>query len=151
MPYNVYQGDNLIAEKIDTKAHTVEGLSPNTEYAFSVSEVIGDTESDKADVDVTTEYSPVESVSVSPKTNNLNVDATRQLNVTVEPSTAPQNVTWSSSDDEVATVSDGLVTAIGSGTATITATAGDVSDTATVNVTVPEPDPEPDPPEDGEG
>lgn len=46
MGYNVYQGDKLIAENIEEKEYTVEGLTPNTEYSFSVSEVIGDEESE---------------------------------------------------------------------------------------------------------
>lgn len=141
MAYNVYQGDELIAEGIETKEHTVTGLTPNTEYSFSVSEVIGDDESEKSDpVTITTKYSDVESVAVSPKTNNLTVGATRDLSAAVTPSTAKQSVNWSSSNADVATVSDGTVTAISSGTATITATSTekpDVTDTATVNVTQP--------------
>lgn len=142
--YNVYQNDELIAEGIEDKEYTVTGLTPNTEYSFSVSEVIGDKESKKSDpVTITTKYSDVESVTISPKTNNLEVDATRQLSATVEPSTAKQDVTWSSDNDEVATVNaSGLVTAIAEGMATITVTADGESDTATVNVTEPDPDPE---------
>lgn len=137
MAYNVYQDDEKIATT-DDKEYEVTGLTPNTEYSFSVSEVIGDNESDKATVTVTTKYSDVESVSVSPKTNNLEVDDTRQLNVTVEPSTAKQDVTYASDDDEVATVnSSGLVTAIAEGEATIMASVDGKSDTATVNVTEP--------------
>ena len=46
-----------------------------------------------------------------------------------------QTVTWSSSNDAVATIAgSGLVTAEGNGTATITATAGTASGTATVTV-----------------
>lgn len=148
MSYNVYKDDELIAKDIENKEHTVEGLEPNTEYSFSVSEIIGDSESDKSDsVTVTTKSSDVESVTVTPKTNNLEVDGTRDLKVTVEPSTAKQDVTYESNDDKVATVnSSGLVTAIAEGEATITVTAEDETDTATVNVTEPE-EPEPDPEE----
>lgn len=144
MAYNVYQDDELIAEGIEAKGHTVEGLTPNTEYSFSVSEVISDKESEKSDpVVITTDYSDVESVTVAPKTNNLEVDDTRQLNETVEPSTAKQDVSWSSDDEAIATVNaSGLVTAISEGTATITVTAEGQSDTSTINVTPPEPDPE---------
>ena len=47
------------------------------------------------------------------------------LTATVEPDYATdQTVTWSTSDASVATVADGLVTAIAEGTATISATAG---------------------------
>lgn len=139
MTYNVYQDDELIAEGVEDKEYTVEGLTPNTEYSFSVTEVVGDNESDKSEpITVTTKYSDVESVTVSPKTNNLDVGATRKLNATVEPSTAKQDVTWSSDSEEIATVgSDGTVTAIAEGEATITVTAEGKTDTATVTVTVP--------------
>ena len=139
MAYNVYQGDELIAEGIEGKEYTVEGLEPNTEYSFSVSEVIGDKESERSEsVTITTDYSEVSSVTVSPKTNNLEVGATRNLNATVEPSTARQDVTWSTSDESVATVDNGTVTAVSAGEATITASAGNQTDTATVNVTEPD-------------
>ncbi|MBO1005611.1 Ig-like domain-containing protein [Pseudogracilibacillus auburnensis] len=139
MAYSVYQGDELIATTED-KEYEVTGLMPNTEYSFSVSEVIGDKESERSEpVTITTNYSDVESVTVSPKTNNLEVGATRQLNVTVEPSTAKQDVTWSSSDDVVASVdTNGLVTANSEGTVTITVNTEGIADTATVNVTLPD-------------
>src|SRR5699024_3213471 len=138
MAYNIYQDDEKIATT-EEKEYTVEDLKPNTEYSFSVSEVIGENESEKSDpITVTTKYSDVESVTVSPKTNNLDVSATRKLNAAVEPSTAKQDVTWSSDNEEVATVdSDGTVTAIAEGEATITVTSEGKTDTATVNVSEP--------------
>ncbi|MDY0396782.1 Ig domain-containing protein [Virgibacillus halophilus] len=143
MAYNVYQGDELIAEGIEDKEYAVEGLTPNTDYSFSISEVIGKQESEKSDpVTVTTKHSDVESVVVSPKTNNLEVGRTRTLRATVTPDTAKQDVTWSSDNDEVATVDNGTVTAVGEGTATITATAEGKTDTSTVNVTESESGPE---------
>lgn len=151
MAYNVYQDDELIVTTED-KEYEVTGLTPNTEYSFSISEVIGDKESEKSDpVIITTKYSDVESVTISPKTNNLEVDGTRQLNATVEPSTAKQDVIYASDNDDVATVNaSGLVTAVSEGTAIITVTAEGKSDTASVNVTEPEPEPDPDP-EEGDG
>ena len=81
-------------------------------------------------------------VTIAPKTNNLEVGGTRQLNATIEPSNADnQSVTFASDDEGVATVSDtGLVTAVGVGTTTVTVTTDDGSftDTATINVTEPE-------------
>jgi surface protein len=46
-----------------------------------------------------------------------------------------QTVAWSTSDPAVATVSDGLVTAVGTGTSAITATSGSASATASATVT----------------
>lgn len=145
MAYNVYKENELIAENIEKQEYTVEGLDPDTEYSFSVSEVIGDKESEKATVNVKTKPIKVDSVTVSPKSNNLEVGKTRQLNVTIEPSNATnQDTSYTSSDDGIATVNnDGLVTAIGEGEATITVMADGKSDTATVNVTEPEPEPDP--------
>lgn len=145
MAFNVYKGNELIAEKINEKEYTVEGLEPNTEHSFSVSEVIGDKESEKATLSVKTLPIKVDSVAVTPKINNLETGATRQLNVAIEPSNATnQDVKYTSNDAAIASVSgSGLVTAISEGTATITVTADGKTDTATVNVTNPEPvDPE---------
>lgn len=142
MTYNIYQDDELIKENVKEKEYTVEGLTPNTEYSFSVSEVIGENESEKSEtITVTTKYSDVTSVEVTPKTNKLDVEATRQLNTTVKPSTAKQDVTYTSNADEIATVSaNGLVTAVSEGEATITVMADGKTDAATVNVKEPEPE-----------
>ena len=82
----------------------------------------------------------VTGVSLNSNSETLEVNQTVQLTATVSPSDADnQNVTWSSSNNSVATVTDGLVTAIGAGTATITVTTEDGNKTATctVNVTTP--------------
>lgn len=65
------------------------------------------------------------------------VDSTSQFTATTNGGTVVTNqATWSSSDEEVATVSStGLVTRVAAGTATITATYAGVSGTRTVTVT----------------
>ena len=85
----------------------------------------------------------VTGVTLSPTEASLIVGETTTLTPTVAPATATDmTVTWTTSDDAVATVSDGVVTAVGAGTATITVTAtngtADTSDdkTATCTVTV---------------
>lgn len=80
----------------------------------------------------------VTSVSVSPATLTMELNATSQLTKTISPSNATnQNVTWTSSNTSVATVSTtGLVTAIGAGTATITVKTVDGAKTAVATITV---------------
>ena len=65
-----------------------------------------------------------------------------QLDATVLPEDATdKSLTWSSGNPNVATVENGLVTAVGEGTTTITATANDGSGkSATANVHVTEPE-----------
>lgn len=75
----------------------------------------------------------------------LEVAAEETLIVTKTPEDGEGEITWSSSDEEVATVVNGKVTAIKAGTATITASAGEnITDTCEVTVTDSE-DPDPDP------
>jgi hypothetical protein len=73
----------------------------------------------------------------------LAVDSTFRLVATVYPEVAPnKNVLWTSSNEAVATVADGLVTGTGEGSATITVTTEDGGHTATCIVTVFEETPE---------
>lgn len=68
----------------------------------------------------------VTGVKVTPANLTLVIGETSKLDATVEPADATdKTVTRSTSDASVATVADGLVTAIAEGTATISATAGD--------------------------
>lgn len=69
---------------------------------------------------------------------SLKPGSSATLYANVSPSDAPnRNVTWSSSNTSVATVSNGVVKAVGAGTATITCTsAADSSKKATCTITV---------------
>ena len=82
----------------------------------------------------------VSSVSLDEKTASLKVNETKKLTATVLPENATnKNVTWSSSDAAVATVSaDGTVTAVAAGTADITVTTVDGAKTDKCVVTVTE-------------
>ena len=84
-------------------------------------------------------YQMATGVSLNNTSATLNTGQTLQLTATVTPSTAMnKNVTWKSSNTNVATVSSsGLVTAKGPGTATITVTTADGSNkSATCTITV---------------
>jgi uncharacterized protein YjdB len=79
----------------------------------------------------------VTGVSLDQTELSLTVDATGQLTSTVLPDNADNKaVVWTSSNEGVATVADGLVTAIAAGAATITVTTEDGEFTATCAVTV---------------
>jgi uncharacterized protein YjdB len=78
---------------------------------------------------------PVESVELSKAELTLVEGETGILTATVKPDNAfDKNVEWTSSDESVATVSDGKIVAVKAGVTTITATCGGKS--ATCNVTV---------------
>jgi eukaryotic-like serine/threonine-protein kinase len=84
----------------------------------------------------------VASVAVTSPPGALTIGATTRLSATVtgddgRPLAAP--VAWRSADPSVATVSDGLVTAVGAGSTAITASAEGHDATASVRVSAPEP------------
>ena len=79
----------------------------------------------------------VSSVSLSKSATTITAGSGEQLTATVLPENAGnKNVTWSTSNAQVATVSDGYVTGVAAGNATITVTTQDGSKTATCAVTV---------------
>ena len=84
---------------------------------------------------VTVKTIPVEGIALDQSEAIIEVNSTVPLTATVSPENATdKTVTWSSSDESVATVVDGVVTGVKAGTATITANAG--GKTATCVVTV---------------
>ena len=100
-------------------------------YGFTVRPVYG-------------EFISVEGVSLNKTSLSLLAGSTEQLTVSISPSNATEmTVTWISSDTSVATVCDGVVTAVSAGSATITVWASDGVHSATCVVTVREQAPVP--------
>ncbi len=102
---------------------TVDGAA-----AFVVYEITGGTP----------EIVPVDSITLNKTSTSISVGNSEKLTATVTPENAAnKRVTWTSSDNSVATVNNGTVTAVKAGTATITATAeGGTGKFATCTVTV---------------
>ncbi len=81
------------------------------------------------------EFIPVESVTLNRESLELKVDETFTLTALIAPSDATETeITWNSDNTSVATVADGIVTAVGVGTANITATAGGVTAVCEIGV-----------------
>ena len=87
--------------------------------------------------EIATENTSVTGVTLDKTTATIKVDENLNLNATVKPDDATnKNITWSSSNEEVATVVDGKVTGKKEGNATITVTTEDGNYTASCVVTV---------------
>ena len=86
---------------------------------------------------VTVSAIPATGITLDQTTLTLKQYATATLTATVTPENTTDKVTWSTADEKVATVTDGVVKGIAQGTTTITATAGEFK--ATCEVTVVEP------------
>lgn len=76
-------------------------------------------------------------ITLNKTTLSLGMDASEQLEATIVPTNAKnKTIEWSSSNTSVATVSNGIVTAINTGTAIITARTEDGNHTANCELTV---------------
>jgi len=111
----------------------VTGVSPGTVTITATSEG----KSGTTTVSVT--QVPVASVTLAPPSVSVRTTKTATLTATVKDSlgnvVTNRPITWSSSNNAIATVNGGVVTGVAIGTATITATSEGKSGTATVNVT----------------
>ena len=88
-------------------------------------------------IELTRDASPATSVTLDQQTLTLKPTQTAKLTATVEPADTTDTLVWSSSDDKIATVNNGTVTAVAEGTATITATCGNVKAECVVTVEAP--------------
>lgn len=90
-------------------------------------------------ITVTEKFINVTSISLNKENATLNVGESVSLSATVLPKDASnKGIIWSSSDESVATVKDGKVTAKKAGTTTITATSKDGNKKAVCTITVKE-------------
>ena len=104
--------------------------------ALSVGTAVITAEADgKSDKCTVTVYDKVDSVTLSEEEVTLEVGGSTTITATVLPEGTTAEVVWTSSDNEVATVEDGVIYAVGTGTATITVKAGLKTAKCTVKVT----------------
>lgn len=116
-----------------TASGMVAGMGPGTAEVFAGTGV----QTGSAYVSVT--GPTVSTIELAPTAFELEVGESRRIEAspqTAEGTVIGVPIAWSSSDLAVASVSGGLVTAIGEGRATITASAGAASAVATVDATI---------------
>ena len=104
---------------------------------FDVSSMAETTEADAVASDMNVEKASVSAteVALDTTTKALEPGGSFKLTTTLTPSNTTDTVAWTSSDNDVATVTeDGTVTAVKTGSAVITATAGSVKAECTVTV-----------------
>lgn len=88
-------------------------------------------------ITITKPVVPAESIAVTPETATVVRGSTTELTATLTPENATSEVTWSSSDEAIATVDQsGVVTGVKAGTATITATVADTEPELSASCTV---------------
>ena len=125
--------DKKTAPVTVSKYGIVEGVKPGT------ATITAKTSDGKfsATCAVTVNAVPVESVSLDITSKEIIEEDSFTLTATVNPSTATNsNVTWSSSNSDVASVEAGKVTGVSMGTAVITVTTEDGGKTASCTVSV---------------
>ena len=97
----------------------------------TITATIGDK---SATCEVSVSYAPVANVTLDHDKLSMVEGSTTTITATVTPNNADKTVVWTSDKESVATVVDGIITAVAPGTATITATVGGKSASCVVTV-----------------
>lgn len=143
--YKIYKDGSLVTVlEAKTTTYTLTGLTAGKSYKVAICAYLKDingisTDSEKTEITVSPSSDSIQSLTFVSRPSSLKVGETYQLSVKVTPENAEnKNVTYSSSDTSVATVSSaGLITAVKAGTATIKATSNaDASKSVSFNLTV---------------
>ena len=128
--------DKVVWESSNEKVATVDANGNITAQAAGTAKITATAGTVSAECTVTVEAAKVTEVKLDKTAVSLKAGETAQLTATVLPdNAADKTVTWTSSDEKVATVVNGKITAVAAGKATITATAGGKSAACTVTVT----------------
>ena len=122
--------DEAVATVVDGKVTAVAAGTA------TISAVIGNGVVASCVVTVSAASIAATGVELNATSGSLFVGGSVTLTATVSPSDSTDTVVWSSSDETVATVDNGKVTAVGAGSATITATAGSAKAEYALTVTV---------------
>jgi uncharacterized protein YjdB len=158
-PINAVQTTQATATLVDSKGRILAGravswsssdnsvatVSPSglvSAAAEGQTNIVATSEGKTANAPLTVTAAPVASVTVSPPSASIISGNTEQLTATLKDThnniLTGRTVTWSSSNNGVATVSGaGLVTAVATGNATITATSETIHGTSAITVTIP--------------
>lgn len=144
---NVMSGQPITWSSGDEAVATVSGDGLVTAVGNGMTEITAKSGNPSGTASITVAQAPAAIViEVDAEATTLTeIDQTLQLMASVSDANdhpiADPDITWSSSDESVATVDeDGLVTAVSNGMADITATSGDVSQRVTITVMTPSPD-----------
>ena len=125
-PQSVSQVVTAVSANTDIATVTVNGseviISSVAEGTTTVTITSEADNSFSKTVNVTVNPVAITGVAISGSETEILVGGTTTLTAAVTPANAAQTVTWSSSDENIATVTGGIVTGVAVGTVTITAT-----------------------------
>ena len=138
-PANTTDDYTITWSSSDTSKATVDNTGKVTGVAegnVTITAKVSDTIVDTYDVEVQALAIPLTAIDVTADKTEIELKDTANLTVTYNPedTTDSKTVTWSSSNEKVLTVKDGVVTAVGYGKATITAKVGEFTDTVEITV-----------------
>jgi uncharacterized protein YjdB len=144
-PYYIAPGQGIddstfyieIAEKIYTSGYLANSVKIFNKTTRTLETTITKNVSNPSGIEI---INGVTGISLDKSSNSVNAGASFNLTATIMPNNASnKNVTWSSSNESIATVnSSGLVSGVSGGSATITATTADGVFVTSCNVTVTE-------------
>ena len=140
-PENADNRDVTWTSSDETVATVKDGVVTGVKEGTATITVTADGgRTDTCEVTVTRAPVPVSGVTLDKKTLSIEEGESTKLTAAVEPENADNTaVSWSTSDEAVATVENGVVTGVKEGKATITVTTADGDKTDTCEVTVTRP------------
>lgn len=136
---HTFAADQALAVLTFKTVAPVESTSLDMDAAYLYDSGLSKIELTKADsVQLHVEAVPVTGIILQDEAIELEVESTRMLKAEVQPANASdKTITWTSSDESIVTVADGVITGISTGTATVTASAGGFTAECAVTVVYP--------------